>query len=385
MAHIVDLSHWQVPSKIDYDVFAKQLDHAIIRTQYGSATIDKYYKTHHAELQKRGVPTAAYAWVRGVNIADMEKEAVDFYNRTKDFNPTFWWLDVEEESMKDMRAGVSAYIKKLRSLGAEKVGIYIAHHLYKSFNLNLDEADAVWIPRYGKNNGKVNEAPDFTCDLHQYTSTGRLAGYSGNLDLNRIISNKPLSFFTGGSVKQSPKQKQQKNDEKVKTYKVVTKLKGYKTAENAKNRKNAVSSVNPNTYYIFNESQGMINVTKKVGVPGSWINPADNKESDSATTIEKLHIVKAGDTLSEIAAKYGTTVAKLQQLNNLKNPNLIYVGQKIKVSGSATSSAKYHVVKSGDTVSELAEKYGSTIAQIKSWNKLDNKYTIYVGQKIRVK
>lgn len=388
MKHIVDLSHWQVPSKIDYDVFAKQLDHAIIRTQYGSATIDKYYKTHHAELQKRGVPTAAYAWVRGVNIADMEKEAVDFYNRTKDLNPTFWWLDVEEESMKDMRAGVSAYIKKLRSLGAKKVGIYIAHHLYKKFNLNLKEADAVWIPHYGKNNGTVNSKPKFDCDLHQYTSKGRLPGYSGDLDLNRIISNKSLSFFTGNSVVQPPKQEKPKNDKKVKTYEVITKLKGYKTAADAKNRKNAVSSVNPNTYYVFNESQGMINVTKKVGVPGSWINPADNKKSNNASSIEKLHIVKAGDTLSEIAVKYGTTVAKLQQLNNLKNPNLIYVGQKIKVYGNSTNStnsAKYHVVKPGDTVSELAVKYGSTIAQIKSWNKLDNKYTIYVGQKIRVK
>lgn len=47
--------------------------------------------------------------------------------------------------------------------------------------------------------------------------------------------------------------------------------------------------------------------------------------------------------------------------------------------------AKYHTVKSGDTVSQLADKYGSTIAQIKLWNKLDSKYTLQIGEKLRVK
>lgn len=191
---IIDISHHQTPSAMNYDKLSKEVSFVIIRTQYGSNLIDRHYKTHHKEFQKRGVPTAAYAWVRGVSISDMEKEASDFYNRTKEFNPTFWFLDVEEKSMSDMRKGVSAYVKKLRSLGAKKIGIYVGHHLYKSFNLNLSEADAVWIPRYGAK-------PSYPCDLHQYTESGRLNGYNGNLDINRIISNKNLSFFTGGSTK----------------------------------------------------------------------------------------------------------------------------------------------------------------------------------------
>lgn len=199
---IIDISHHQVPIAMDYDKLAQVVDHAIIRTQYGSTTIDKHYKTHHAEFQKRGIPTASYAWVRGVNLKDMEVEATDFYNRTKDLNPTFWWLDVEEESMKDMRNGVSAYAKKLRQLGAKKVGVYIAHHLYKPFNLNMDEFDAVWIPRYGSNNGSEQTKPGFLCDLWQYTSVGRLNGYNGDLDLNKIISKKSLGYFTGTEEKE---------------------------------------------------------------------------------------------------------------------------------------------------------------------------------------
>jgi GH25 family lysozyme M1 (1,4-beta-N-acetylmuramidase) len=138
----------------------------------------------------------------------MEVEATDFYNRTKQFNPTFWFLDVQEQSTKNMRSGVKAFAKKLRSLGAKKVGVYIAHHLYTKFNLDMRDFDAVCIPHYGSNNGKPTSKPKFNCDLHQYTDCGRLNGYSANLDLNQIINNKSLSYFTDG--KQAPKKSSNK-------------------------------------------------------------------------------------------------------------------------------------------------------------------------------
>ena len=86
---IIDISHHQEPTKINYDKLAKQVKFVIIRTQYGSRVqIDT--TRHIIKSFKRGVPTACYAWVRGVSIADMEKEATSFYNRTK-INPTFWF------------------------------------------------------------------------------------------------------------------------------------------------------------------------------------------------------------------------------------------------------------------------------------------------------
>ena len=387
---IIDISHHQKPEEINYDVLAKQLELVIIRTQYGSLQIDKAYRTHHYEFQKRGIPRNAYAWVRGVNVKDMEKEAEDFFNRTKEFNPVFWWLDIEEESMDDMRAGIKAYAKKLRALGVKKLGAYIAHDKYKKFNIDVSDFDAIWIPRYGSNNGKPDKKPDYPCDLWQYTSKGHLKGYDGYLDLNMIISNKPLEFFTKHDEKIVVKPKPKK-EEKTETYKVVTTLAGYKTAADAKNRKNRAGTVQPGTYYVFNRSQGMINITKKVGVPGSWINPADNKAkqktgaSDSQNpTAGSVYTVKKGDTLSGIAKKFGTTVDAIAKLNNIKNVNLIYAGQKLRIP-TKTAKAVYHTVKKGDTVIGLAEKYGSTMQQIVSWNKLKDPDLIYVGQKLRVK
>ncbi|MFZ1780019.1 MAG: GH25 family lysozyme, partial [Enterococcus aquimarinus] len=103
---ILDISEWQVPSQIHYDVLSRQIGGVIVRIQYGSNYEDKHYRTHLAAFQKYNVPVAVYAWVRGTSIADMEKEASDFYRRAKSFQPTFWWLDVEEQSMTDMRSGV---------------------------------------------------------------------------------------------------------------------------------------------------------------------------------------------------------------------------------------------------------------------------------------
>lgn len=387
MGYIIDISHNQPPAQMNYDKLAEQLDLVIIRTQYGSRTLDRHYKTHHAEFKKRGVPRNAYAWVRGVSISDMEKEAADFYNRTKEFKPEVYWLDVEEQSMDDMRAGAKAYARKLRKLGAKKVGVYIAHHLYKKFNLDMNDFDAVWIPRYGSNNGHPNTKPDFPCDLWQYTERGRLDGYSGNLDLNKLNGGKPLEWFTGAGKEQILKPpKKEQSAPKASTYKVYKKVNAYKTAADAKDRKNAAGSVSPGEYYIYNQKPGAVNVTKKQGVPGSWINPGDNAAATPKSS-GGTYTVKAGDTLSGIAAAHGTTVNELTKLNGIKNPNIIYAGQKIKLPGwSGADPNKYYTVKSGDNLSKIAAKHKTTLAAILKLNPgIKNPDIIHPGQKIRVK
>src|SRR5699024_5619288 len=361
----------------------------IIRTQYGSRLIDRHYKTHHKEFQKRGIPTAAYAWVRGVSINDMKVEATDFYNRTKQFDTTCWFLDVEEKSMNNIRAGVKAYEEKLRSLGAKKVGVYIGHHLYESFNIDVGSFDAVWIPHYGRNDGTLNSKPRFPSDLHQYTDRGKLNGYSGYLDLNRLTGRKKLSYFTNAGNtdgNSKPRPNKQQSIEKGNTYNIVTKVGAYLTANDAKKRINRKGSVTQGTYHIFNTSQGMVNVTRQKNSPGSWINPADNKQTTSKTTNTVTYMVKKGDTLSHIAQRYGTTVNRLVELNNIKNRNKIYPGQKLAINTSGNASTtQYYTLKKNDTLSEIAVKYGTTTSKLASLNQITNPNLIVPGQKIRVK
>jgi len=112
-------------------------------------------------------------------------------------------------------------------------------------------------------------------------------------------------------------------------YKVEKSVSAYVNASDAKSKKNKKGTVKAGLYYVFNESQGMINVTTKKGVPGSWINPS---ETSAKATNPEYYVVKNNDNLTKIAKKYKTSVAAIQKLNpSIKNPDLIYPKQEIRI------------------------------------------------------
>ena len=103
-----------------------------------------------------------------------------------------------------------------------------------------------------------------------------------------------------------------------------------------------------------------------------------------AAAATSSYTVRSGDTLSGIAAKYGTTAANLASINGISNPNLIQVGQVIKVTGTAAAAAKTYTVRSGDTLSGIAAKYGTTSANLARINGISNPNLIQVGQTLRI-
>lgn len=196
---IIDLSGWQMPHKIDYDALAEYISGAIIRIQSGSHTtkennatnskgIDKAYKTHIKELQKRGVPVAVYAYVTGKSSEAMKEEAQSFYKLSSPYKPTFYWLDVEEKTMSDMDAGVEAFRTELKNQGAKNIGIYVGTYFMDDHSIKVDKFDAVWMPTYGSDSGYFETLPvtDIDYDLHQYTSKGWSAGINEAVDLNQL-------------------------------------------------------------------------------------------------------------------------------------------------------------------------------------------------------
>jgi lysozyme len=110
---------------------------------------------------------------------------------------------------------------------------------------------------------------------------------------------------------------------------------------------------------------------------------APAKEQPKTETF--IYTVKAGDTLSEIAVRYNTTVKELQQLNRIKDPNKIYVGQKITIKGATSNNPDYYIVGKGDTLSDIAKKYGTTVQKLAKLNNIKNPDLIYVGQKLKLK
>jgi lysozyme len=100
------------------------------------------------------------------------------------------------------------------------------------------------------------------------------------------------------------------------------------------------------------------------------------------------YTVKAGDTLSGIASRYGTTYQELARINGIADPNKIYPGQVLKINGTSSkpsSSAKTYTVKAGDTLSGIAAKFGTTYQKIARDNGIKNANLIYPGQVLVIK
>ncbi|TXR64198.1 N-acetylmuramoyl-L-alanine amidase [Bacillus sp. AY18-3] len=199
MGHIVDISKWN--GNINWPVAKQYLDFVIARVQDGSNYVDPLYKGYVQAMKQHGIPFGNYAFCRFVSVEDARVEARDFWNRG-DKSATVWVADVEVKTMDDMRAGTQVFIDELYRLGAKKVGLYVGHHMYEPFGMANVKSDFVWIPRYGGNK------PAYPCDIWQYTETGNVPGI-GKCDLNSLIGNKSLSWFTESATQESvqaPKQ-----------------------------------------------------------------------------------------------------------------------------------------------------------------------------------
>ena len=118
------------------------------------------------------------------------------------------------------------------------------------------------------------------------------------------------------------------------------------------------------------------------------------------TRTSVYHTVKLGDTLDKVARAYGTSAAAIIAANGISNPDLIWVGQKLLISGStqpgapapkptvkpkpqpAPASQQIYVVQAGDTLGQIAKRYGTTVAAIVAANDLPSANTIGVGQRL---
>lgn len=108
------------------------------------------------------------------------------------------------------------------------------------------------------------------------------------------------------------------------------------------------------------------------------VNELLNVNNSTSTT----YTVKSGDTLSSIASKFGTTYQELAQLNRIADPNKIYVGQVLKING--TNYEITYTVKSGDNLTKIAKQFNTTVDSLVSKNGIKDKNKIYVGQVLKI-
>jgi LysM repeat protein len=96
-----------------------------------------------------------------------------------------------------------------------------------------------------------------------------------------------------------------------------------------------------------------------------------------------VHQVRPNETLGGIARKYGVSVGALQAFNGIANPNLLFVGKKLKIPSSQASEVSY-VVKKGDSLGSIASRFGVKVSTLTLVNKITRPDLIRVGQKLIV-
>lgn len=299
---IVDISHHK-PVK-DWAKVKKNVEFLISKATEGTSFIDSTLDDFIKYCEANKISYWLYTFLNKGNELEQAKFLVSTCKKKVGSYFMGYVLDVESGNNAEDVKEAFEYIKK-QSPKTMFYSAYADYNRYKSIIKNRGESCAYWEARYGKNNGEYDAkfAPHSDADLHQYTSEGVCPGIAGNVDLNRLTGNKKESWFVVGS---DPKPKTTKKKSNAEIAKEVLAGKW----GNGEERKEKLTKAG----YDYNAIQKLVN---EQSLP---------KKTKSTS---KIHIVKYAETLSGIAKRYGTSVDKIAKDNNLKNPNKIYIGQKL--------------------------------------------------------
>ncbi|MCB2177038.1 MAG: LysM peptidoglycan-binding domain-containing protein [Actinomycetales bacterium] len=148
-------------------------------------------------------------------------------------------------------------------------------------------------------------------------------------------------------------------------------------------------------------ARALIRVGERLTIPdaGATAAPSTTSTPSASKPTTASYTVKAGDTVSHLATKYGTTVSAIVAANGLDSRAMIRIGQTLRIPTASTAAATpaapsttsapkpttaSYTVKAGDTVSHLATKYGTTVSAIVAANGLDSRAMIRIGQTLRI-
>ena len=367
----IDISKWQQGldlSKIDFDF-------VIIKATEGKSYVDPYCDKFFQQALSLGKKLGVYHFANNPSNS-AEQEANWFIENTKGYiGKAIPVLDWESKDTSNI-AWALEWLQRVEAAYGCKPMIYMSESVVNRHDWSsvANANYGLWVAKYRDNN------PDYNYDMSnagskpsvkywpfyamwQWTSTGRLDGWSGNLDLDEFYGDtNAWDKYVGvsdGNIDEgvvNPEPPKKSNEE------IAQEVMDGKWGV-GNDRKNRLEDAG----YDYNAIQDIVN------------SKYDNTPSYSTYT------VVSGDTLSGIGAKLGVNWKDIASLNGIGSPYTIYPGQVLKISGGNSAPAKVtYTVKSGDTLSGIASKYGTTVNAIASANGISNPNLIYAGQVLTI-
>ncbi|EMF0272193.1 LysM peptidoglycan-binding domain-containing protein [Enterococcus hirae] len=350
------------------------------------------YKTQVASAIAQGKRAHTYIWYDTYGNMDIAKHTMDYFlPKIQTPKGSIVALDFEHGASSDRNANTETILCGMRRI--KQAGYTPMYYSYKPFTLQYVDyqriikefPNSLWIAGYPSYN--VTPEPLYNyfpsmdgVAIWQFTSTYIAGGLDGNIDLTGITDNgytnsdKPQTdtpaINAGEETSETPKSQIKTGD----TVKVNFSANQWATGETipqwVKGESYKVQQVDGNKILLADIL--------------SWIDKANVELLPDSTAVAEqpsttTHIVQYGETLSSIATQYGTTYQALASLNGLSNPNMIYAGQVLKVSG-VVSATRTYTVQYGDNLSSIATKLGTTYQALAQQNGLSNPNFIYPGQ-----
>lgn len=361
---------------------------------YGQTT----YETQVASAIAQGKRAHTYIWYEvGGNASLGEQVLSTFLPQVQTPKGSIVALDYESGASADKQANTNAILHGMRMIkAAGYTPMYYSYKPYTVANVYVDQIirefpNSLWMAAYP--NYAVTPTPNYNVfpsmdgvAIYQFTSTYIAGGLDGNVDLTGITDNGYTKNNKPETQTPAISQGQQADNTPKKDIAAGNQVK-VKFGANVWATGEAIPSwVKGRTYSVAQVSGNRVLLA---GI-NSWINKADVEIiSVSSVPIQapatNTYTVRSGDTLSSIASKFGTSYQALASLNGISNPNLIYVGQVLQVTGSASNSSVYYTVRAGDNLSSIASRYGTSYQSIASLNGLANPNLIYAGQTLKIK
>lgn len=300
----IDISNWQAGINLE----KVPCDFVIIKATEGTGYVSPDWNRQYQQAKKEGKGLGLYHYANGGNV---KSEADFFLKKIKGcVGEAVLALDWESSNNPEFEKGGASWVKQWLDYIYKKTKVRPLLYIQQSAMYRFQKIGnyGLWVAQYADNNASgYQEHPwkegEYTCAVRQYTSHGRLKGYDGNLDLNKFYGNRTAwnkYARKNGSNKPAPGKK--------KTLNVLAKEVIAGRWGNGEDRKKRLKAAG----YNYNSVQKRVN------------------EIMAARAV-KYHVIKEGETLSGIASRYGTTIAKLQSWNGISNPDLIYAGSRIRV------------------------------------------------------